>query len=48
MGTKLIRDLSGGEKAILGFVLYFVKIWVENPDFVLWKEHGVVIKLVLV
>ena len=47
-GTKLIRDLSGGGKAKFGFVLYFVKIWVENPDFVLCKELRVIIKLVFV
>ena len=47
-GMKLIRDLSGEGNARFGFVLYLVKIWVENLDFVLCKEHRVVIKLVLV
>ena len=47
MGTKLIRDLSRGGKARFGFILYFVKIWEENLDFVFCKEHGAVIKLVI-
>ena len=38
MGMKLIRDLSGEGKVRFGFVMYFVKIWVENPVNVLCKE----------
>ena len=44
---KIIRDLSGEGKARFGFVLYYVKIWIENPVYVLCKERRVVIKLVL-
>ena len=44
---KLIQDLSGEGKARFSFVMYFVKIWVENPVYVLCKEQRVVIKLVL-
>ena len=45
---KLIRDLSGGGKANLALFSIFVKIWVENPAYVLCKERRVVIKLVFV
>ena len=41
--AKLIRDLSGEGNAIFGFILYFVKIWVENQVYVLCKEQRVVI-----
>ena len=47
-GTERIQDLSGERKAKFGFFWYFVKIWVENPVFVLCKEHRVVTKLVFV
>ena len=44
---KLIRDLSGEGNARFGFILYFVKNWVENQVYVLCKEQRVVLKLVL-
>ena len=45
---KLIRDLSGNEKARFGLVFVLCKFWVENPIYVIViKEHRVVTKLVL-
>ena len=45
---KLIRDLSGEEKARFGLVFVLCKFWMENLVFVIViKEDMVVIKLVL-
>ena len=45
---KLIRDLSGEEKARFSLVFVLCKLWMENLVFVIViKEHKVVIKLVL-
>ena len=42
-----IRDPSGEENVRYGLVFVLCKLWVENPISILYKEHRVVIKIVL-